>query len=108
MSLPEQLGNVGSDFERALRWKEKNQSTLFISAITRTLELMDLTLADTRWHNHRLKELARIRDEVCNVLFNEATNKESVNGLKKYFFSMAKLGKNTHMNPEPIRKMPVG
>lgn len=89
MTLAEQLGNIGSDFERALRWKEKGQEKLFESAVVRTLELIDLTLADQRWHNYRLKEIARLRDEVCSVLFSEQPSQISGQGLQKYFLSMA-------------------
>ncbi len=36
LSLAEQLGNVGSDFERALRWKEKKQEKLSKSFVRRS------------------------------------------------------------------------
>lgn len=91
MTLAEQLGNVGSDFERAIRWREKRQEKLFDSAASRTLELIDLTLADQRWHNYRLTELARMRDEVCSALFADQPSPTSTRGLQKYFLSMASL-----------------
>ena len=47
-SLCEQLGNIGSEVNRALRWKDKDQDN-FESAIDRALELFDLTLKDSRW-----------------------------------------------------------
>jgi hypothetical protein len=89
LSLAEQLGNIGSDFDRALKWKEKNQTALYSSATTRMLELLDLTLSDKRWHDHRLKELVRVREEVCRELFSPVFNTASANGLKKYFYVMA-------------------
>ena len=93
LTLAEQLGNVGSDFERALRWKEKKQAQLFSSSMARTLELLDLTLADTRWHNHRLQELTNLREEVRNALFSKEENSDETAGLKKYFYSMAILAR---------------
>lgn len=93
MTLAEQLGNIGSDFERAVRWKEKQQPELFDSAIARMLELLDLTLADKRWYNHRLKELARLREEVCATLFGDRFNDQAINGLQHYFLSMASLAR---------------
>lgn len=93
MTLAQQLGNVGSDFERALRWKEKNQPKFFTSAVARTLELLDLTMADKRWHNHRLKELSRLRGEVCDILFAHQIDYKSARGLQNYFLSMGRLAK---------------
>lgn len=93
LSLAEQLGNIGSDFERALRWKEKKQEKLFQSASNRTMELLDLTLADSRWHNHRLQELTRLRDEVSHTLFSQKENSNNTKGLQKYFLAMASLAR---------------
>ena len=94
LTLGEQLGNVGSDFERAIRWKQKKQLKLFSSAMARTLELIDLTLADKRWHNHRLQELTRLREEICKELFASQINNQSIHSLQSYFLSMAKLQRN--------------
>ena len=67
MSLAEQLGNVGSEYERALRWKQRDD-THFQNALDRLLELLDLTISDERWRNHRLKELVRLREVICEEL----------------------------------------
>jgi len=93
MTLAEQLANVGSEFERALQWKKKNKPQFFDSASARMLELMDLTIGDKRWHNHRLKELTRIREVVCEELFNESPNQKSIEGLEKYFLSFGYLAR---------------
>lgn len=89
MSLEAQLGNIGSEFERALRWKEKNQTAMFGKAVERMLELFDLTLADTRWHNHRLKELTRAREVACAELYDDKTLSGNPEGLKRYFLQFA-------------------
>ena len=47
-TLMEQLGNVGSDVDRAIRWKEKNNQQYFMAAFYRAIELMDLTKMDPR------------------------------------------------------------
>lgn len=86
MSLAEQLGNVGSEYSRARRWKEKGNTEFFDKAFARLLELLDLTITDDRWRGLRRRELARVRDEVCAELMM----KESVGiGFSKYFDSMA-------------------
>jgi len=65
MTLAEQLGNVGSEYSRARRWKEKGSAELFKKAFARFLELMDLTITDSRWRGPRRRELARVREEAC-------------------------------------------
>jgi hypothetical protein len=83
MSLAEQLGNVGSEYERAARWKGKDK-THFANAFDRMLELLDLTIADPRWRNHRLKELVRLREVVCEELLLE-NEQRSQPDLRSYF-----------------------
>ena len=91
MTLEEQLGNIGSEFGRALNWKTKNQPEYFQKAFERMLELMDLTIADPRWQNHRLKELCRLRENACLELSDESQNPA---GLNKYFLQFATLARN--------------
>lgn len=93
MTLAEQLGNIGSDFDRALRWKEKNQPQLFMNALVRTLELLDLTLSNSDLASHRRKEVARLREEVCKELFSDKINPKSSQQLQRYFLSMATLAR---------------
>ena len=88
LSIFEQLGNVGSDFERALRWKAKGQQKLFDNSFARTLEQIDLTLLDQRWAGARRREIARLREEVCaEILYRD--NPESAAGLQRYFLAFA-------------------
>jgi hypothetical protein len=93
LSLAEQLGNIGSDFERALRWRPTEHIGLFQTAAARTLDLLDLTTADRRWHTVRLAELTRLRSEVCAVLFGDQVDPESGPGLQRYFLAMASLAR---------------
>lgn len=84
MSLAEQLGNVGSEYERAQRWKQRNEPIHFQKAFDRMLELLDLTIADKRWRNHRLKELTRLREVICEEMLSE--NREPpMPDLRNYF-----------------------
>lgn len=59
-SLSEQLANVGSDVERTIQWKKKNNVEYSQQACERALELLDLTIADPK-NKKRLKELVRVR-----------------------------------------------
>ena len=65
LSLAEQLGNVGSEVGRMLRWRGRDER-LVTGAFERALELLDLTLADPRWR-WRLREIARARELLCDA-----------------------------------------
>lgn len=84
LTLPEQLGNVGSEYERALNWKKKNNAGQSRKAFDRMLELLDLTLADPRW-KRRLKEIARLREEACRLLESEPPSPD----LRNYFYQFS-------------------
>jgi hypothetical protein len=89
-SIYEQLGNVGSEFERAARAFEKGDHDRFEKAFERMLELLDLTIEDPKWHTHsRLRELLRVREEVCDVFHGGEIYGTSIETLKKYFLYFA-------------------
>lgn len=85
-SVSEQLGNVGSEFDRAARAFERGDSDRFESAFARMLELLDLTVEDPKWRTPcRLRELLRLREEVCDVFHGNEIFGTSIETLKKYF-----------------------
>ncbi|MBU0647739.1 hypothetical protein KJ855_01010 [Patescibacteria group bacterium] len=73
MTLAEQLANVGSEYGRAKKWKEKGNEKMFWGAMDRMLELIDLSINDKRWRGCRLKELVRLRELVCDELLDESS-----------------------------------
>lgn len=86
-SLAEQLGNVGSEVSRAVRWKNKDAS-LFDKAIIRALELLDLTIGDARWRG-RLKELTRLREFICDAWFDGVEYGTQLQDLDRYLLQFA-------------------
>lgn len=87
LTLAEQLGNIGSEISRAIKWKDGDQN-LYRSAIERALELFDLTIRDSRWQG-RLKELARVREVLCDAVFGDNEYQTSLNNLNQYFYYFA-------------------
>lgn len=84
MSLPEQMGNIGSEVYRSINKFNKNG---FEQAFNRALELYDAAIADKRW-KHRLKEILRSRELFCSLFFgelNENEFKDTSEFLNKYF-----------------------
>jgi len=87
MTLAEQLANVGSEFERAWSWRTRGEQTLSANANERMLELMDLTIGDPRWRGAKLRELTRLREEVCAEWLNGANTVPK--DLSNYFLAFA-------------------
>lgn len=85
--LAEQLGNIGSEVSRAIHWQSKDQR-LFKNAIDRALELLDLTIQDSRWRN-RLKELVRVREVMVDAIAGGQEYQSSLEALDRYFFYFA-------------------
>ena len=87
LSLAEQLGNVGSEVGRMLRWKSRDER-LVIGAFERALELLDLTLADPRWRD-RLREIARVRELLCDAAAGGSEYGTTLEDLDRYFLAFA-------------------
>ena len=93
LTLAEQLGNVGSEVERAISWHERGQKEYFEKAFARMLELLDLTLSDPRWKFQRLRELARVREVICDSFEGAKEYGVPFSYWKKYFFDFALLAR---------------
>ena len=89
LSLMEQLGNVGSEVERAIHWRARGNSDFQTRAFDRSLELLDLTLSDPRWKGSTLKEVARAREVVCDAFMGDNIYDATPEFLRKYFYAFA-------------------
>ena len=96
LELVEQLGNVGSEVERAIRAHEAGRADRFESALARALELFDLTAADPRWRGHRCQEILRAREEFCRLFFDPEVPPDSARGLSRYFLGFAWAARTLH------------
>jgi hypothetical protein len=90
LTLAEQLGNVGSEVGRAVRWSARNP-VLAEAAFHRALELLDLTLDDPRHRRSvaRLREIARAREVVVDFLAGPNRYGSTGPSLQKYFDAYA-------------------
>ncbi len=96
LELVEQLGNVGSEVERAIRAHEAGRPDRFESALERALELFDLTAGDPRWRGHRCQEILRAREEFCRLFFDPDVPPDSARGIRRYFFGFAWAARALH------------
>jgi hypothetical protein len=95
MSLAEQLGNVGSEVGRAIRWRARRPE-IAQGALHRALELIDLTLDDPRHRASvsRLREICRVREVLLDFLVgsNEYGSTEATT--QRYFDAFAVAAAN--------------
>ena len=96
MTLAQQLANVGSEVDRAIRAWEGGQSGRFEGALDRALELFDLTAADDRWRGPRRREILRAREEFCRLFFEADLPAGSARSLSRYFLQFAVLARADH------------
>lgn len=88
LPLASQLGNIGSEVGRAAKWQNKDESA-FWGAVTRALELFDLTLADKRWRGARIKELCRAKEVFCDGVLGGKEYKTKLSEIEGYFMQFA-------------------
>lgn len=84
----EQLANIGSEVERALNWRKKNNAEYSRMAFARALELLDLTIADPR-HRRRLKELTRLREALLDYFLGDNQFNSTEKNWRSYFYNFA-------------------
>jgi len=96
LSLAEQLGHVGSEISRAIRWKSRRPD-IAEGALYRALELLDLTLADPRHRGSpaRLREVARAREVVADFFGGPNQYGSTGPSLQKYFDAFAGAARRT-------------
>lgn len=88
LSLMEQMANIGSEVERALNWRKKNNANYSQQAIERALELLDLTLACNAQTRH-IRELTRLRETIVDYFFGTNEFMSTDAQWKKYFLQFA-------------------
>lgn len=90
LTLAEQLGNVGSEISRTLKWRTRNPQ-IAQRAMARALELIDLTLDDPRHRSSvaRLREICRVREVVLDFLAGPNQYGSTEVTLQRYFDAFA-------------------
>ncbi|MBI2459346.1 MAG: hypothetical protein HYV53_02205 [Parcubacteria group bacterium] len=86
LSLAEQMANIGSEVERAIKWKAKGNFKYSDQAFFRSLELLSLSL-DTETSGSRLKELARLYEALVDYFKGENIFASSDKLWRNYFYS---------------------
>lgn len=88
LSLMEQLGNIGSDVERTINWRNRGEMEDSWHAFERVLELIDLTIADKK-NKGRLKEIVRAREMLVDYFMYDNQYNSTDEQWKNYFLDFA-------------------
>lgn len=86
MSFMEQMANIGSEIERTILWKKKQNMNYSEKAFERGLELLSLTIADKK-NKKRLKELTRLYECLVDYFKFDNQFKSSDQLWQKYFYA---------------------
>ncbi|MFA5158614.1 MAG: hypothetical protein WC451_05530 [Patescibacteria group bacterium] len=91
LSFAEQMANIGSEVERTIIWRKKDDQEYSRISFERALELIDLTRLDPKNH-HCLKELCRTREMLVDWFFdNQYNSNDSI--WQKYFLAFNYLAR---------------
>lgn len=85
LSFFEQMANVGSEIERAIKWRKKGNTAYMTLAFERALELLDLTIKGTR-NKPKLRELTRVREALADHFAFDNTYRTTEKSWQSYFY----------------------
>lgn len=86
LSLVEQLANVGSEVERAISWKSKNNEKFSLKAFFRAIELFDLTIANLALENTaQTREVCRAKELFADYFIGKNQYKSKAKDWQRYF-----------------------
>jgi len=88
LSLVEQLANIGSEVERAINWKNKDNRQYSQMAFERALELLSLTIDDPK-NKSRLKEPTRLYELLVDYFAGDNFYGSSDELWHNYFLAFA-------------------
>ena len=94
-SITYQMGNIGSEVSRSLKWFQKGNEQRANKAIDRALELFDFTIEANLGNSFRLTEILKAREEFCDYFFgNNSWGTEPAMMQRYYdgFVMMERLG----------------
>ena len=85
-----QMGNIGSEVSRAVKWIDKKE-VISKQAAERALELLDLTIKALCGKNRysAVKEICRAREVFCDFIYGDNIYASTKESLVKYYDEFA-------------------
>lgn len=84
-----QMGNIGSEVSRSLKWTSKGNQSRADKAIDRALELFDFTIEANLKNHARLTEILKAREEFCDYFFGSNSWRTDPVKMQKYYDGFA-------------------
>lgn len=91
LSFPEQMGHIGSEIGRSIRWRAKGRENLAWQAFVRSSELLWLSVESAKNYPTRLRELTRARECWFDFFAFENQYRSTGDSFIRYFDQFAKL-----------------
>ena len=95
LSFLEQMANIGSEVERALNWQGRDNPDYSQRAFERALELIDLTLSNSRGFAC-LREIARMREAIVDYFFGSNQFMSTEASWRSYFSHFTYAARRNH------------
>jgi hypothetical protein len=92
MPLTAQLGNLGSEFSRAMKWQGQDDA-IFWSEVSRFLDYINSMILQPGLPKHRQKELFRVREVATDKFLGTSLYGGSAESLQRYFDDFAILSR---------------
>jgi hypothetical protein len=86
LSFFDQMANVGSEIGRTITWKMKKNQDYERLAFDRALELLDLTIEDSK-NRSRLREIVRVREALADFFVFDNVYKSTDRLWQNYFYA---------------------
>ena len=90
-----QMGNIGSEVSRSLKWSAKGNEARANKAIDRALELFDFTIEANIKNHPRLTEILKAREELCDYVFGGNSWHTDPAKMQKYYDGFATMAQLT-------------
>ncbi len=95
MPFLNQMANIGSEVERALSWKKKNNASYCQQAFERALELVDLTVESASKPSY-FRELLRMREAMADYFQGQNQFRSSDKEWREYFLHFSCAARKNH------------
>lgn len=86
-----QMGNIGSEVSRSLKWSSKGKHERASLAINRALELFDFTIKANQNNPARLHEILASREEFCDYFFGNNSWHTDPIKMQRYYDGFAMI-----------------
>lgn len=95
MTLDEQMGNIGSEVDRSLKWHRKGDIQKRDDAVARALELFSLSMTDPKNVATHGYEIARAKEVFLDYIFGDQQYGYTEQDFENYYMFFALRARKT-------------